>query len=141
MKEKVISILFLLVFGAAFLGVGIFLMREQKHLKEVCITEVQSTVIENKKRTVKRKKHKTSIKYTPVFEYDYNGKTYTFQSSISTNPPRFDEGEKVQIFLNPDDPHEVYVPADGTTRTITYVVLMAVGGIAVIAAPVKAFKK
>ena len=141
MKEKVISILFLLVFGAAFLGAGIFLMREQKHLKEVCITEVQSTVIENKKRTVKKKKHKTSIKYTPVFEYDYNGKTYTFKSDLSTNPPRYSVGEKVQIMINPDNPSEVYVPSDSTTKKIIYIVCIAVGGIAVIAAPVKAFKK
>ena len=62
MKEKAISIIFLLIFGASFMGAGIFIMREQKHLKEVCITEVLSTVIENKKRTVRRKKHKTKMK-------------------------------------------------------------------------------
>ena len=77
MKEKVISILFLLVFGAAFLGAGIFLMREQKHLKEVCITEVLSTVIENKKRTVKRKKHKTMWKEI---------KNYQSSVSLPTSP-------------------------------------------------------
>ncbi len=51
----------------------------------------------------------TTTMYTPVFEYDFNAKTYAYTSSTSSSSPGFDIGENVEILVDPDSPGEVLV--------------------------------
>lgn len=52
--------------------------------------------------------------YAPVFEYTYNGEKYRSSSYVYARPPEFEEGETAEICIDPDEPHDVYVPTDNT---------------------------
>ncbi len=46
----------------------------------------------------------STLMYSPVFEYEYNGETYTHTSNSSTSSPDFEINEEAEIFINPDSP-------------------------------------
>ncbi len=45
----------------------------------------------------------------PVFEYEFNGNTYDYQSSVSSSPPSYELGEEVMIYVNTEDPHDILI--------------------------------
>jgi hypothetical protein len=47
--------------------------------------------------------------YSPIFEYEVDGRTYSFESMNSSSPPAFDVGEEVEIFYDKDDPSRAEV--------------------------------
>lgn len=42
--------------------------------------------------------------YSPVFEYQVSGKTYTYESVNSSDPPTHHIGERTTLLVDPDDP-------------------------------------
>jgi hypothetical protein len=83
----------------------------------------------------------SGVTYAPVINYDVNGRTYTYESSNSSDPPAYDVGEKVQLLYRPNDPEDVrvnswfdlwFLPAmlggGGVVVAIVSIVMM-VGGI------------
>jgi hypothetical protein len=47
--------------------------------------------------------------YLPVFRYRWLGVQYVEGADFSSNPPRYEIGEEVTLWVNPDDPAE-FVP-------------------------------
>ncbi|MCR9250647.1 MAG: DUF3592 domain-containing protein [bacterium] len=47
--------------------------------------------------------------YMPVFEYEYNGQKYIYESNASSDPPSYQLGEKVEMYINPTNPSDVLV--------------------------------
>lgn len=45
----------------------------------------------------------------PVISYQWEGKELLHFSSTYTNPPAFERGEKVELFVNPNDPNDVRI--------------------------------
>ncbi len=46
--------------------------------------------------------------YKPVFEYfDKSNKVYTYTSSVSSYPPQYKIGDKIQVIYNPKNKEEV----------------------------------
>src|SRR5689334_2434487 len=45
----------------------------------------------------------------PVISYSWQGKDMTYADNTYTNPPAFERGEKVELFVNPNDPGDVWV--------------------------------
>jgi hypothetical protein len=45
----------------------------------------------------------------PVIAYLWEGKELTYFSNTSTNPPAFEVGERVELFVNPSDGTDVWV--------------------------------
>lgn len=58
--------------------------------------------------TVIRNQFKDGIA-RPIISYSYDGKELTHADNTYTNPPAFDRGEKVELFVNPNNPEDVYV--------------------------------
>jgi hypothetical protein len=47
--------------------------------------------------------------YTPTFEYEFNGQSYTHVSSTSTSSKEFEIGQTISILVDPKDPQEILV--------------------------------
>lgn len=45
----------------------------------------------------------------PVISYQWEGKELLYFSTTYTNPPAFERGEKVKLFVNPKDPTNVTI--------------------------------
>jgi hypothetical protein len=45
-----------------------------------------------------------STTYSPVFEYQFEGQTYTYESVNSSSPPTHDIGERTTLLVDPENP-------------------------------------
>jgi hypothetical protein len=45
----------------------------------------------------------------PIISYSWGGNEMTHVDNTFTNPPAFERGEKVALFVNPNDPTDVWV--------------------------------
>ncbi len=61
----------------------------------------------------------------PVVEYSFRGKHYQRTSSVSSTPPAFDVGEKVDVFVNKDNPEDIVM----NTFSERWLAAVIVGGI------------
>lgn len=52
-----------------------------------------------------------STMFTPTFEYSYNGRKYTYTSNTSSSSKEYNEGDEVEVLVDPDDPDSVLVNA------------------------------
>jgi hypothetical protein len=61
----------------------------------------------------------------PRIEYQWNGVRHKFQSNVYTTPPAYRLGEKVELFINKEDPSDVVI----NSFTGRWLAVMIVGGI------------
>lgn len=47
--------------------------------------------------------------YAPIFEYTYNGGEYRSSNRFYSSSPKFVEGEITEIYIDPENPYDVYV--------------------------------
>lgn len=102
--------------------------------KGSCTEQVSARVVkmvEHKSRDNTGKHHKTTITYAPVFEYEYDGKQYTYTNTVATNPAEFVTGELVTVWVNPSSPNKIYYEPSGSSMLLS-IVFRIVGGIAAI---------
>jgi hypothetical protein len=45
--------------------------------------------------------------YKPIFQYEWNGQTMTSGAAFSSNPPRYQVGEAVMLYVDPANPSDV----------------------------------
>lgn len=45
----------------------------------------------------------------PVISYSWEGKDLTYAENTYSNPPAFKRGDRVELFVNPNDPTDVWV--------------------------------
>ncbi len=127
-KALLIVGLIFAVLGIVFSVIGGAVLYSSKQSEKNCTFETKGTVVELvEKRS--RNKHGTSTTYAPVFEYEYNGKVYKYESKLATSPKPFEVGDKVTVMVDPDDPKEIYVPEYKTVRIFSYVFLGVGGGL------------
>ncbi len=126
------AIIFILLFAAVFISVGVTISLSDKKRKSICTQEVSATVIENRKHTSHSNGHYSTM-YKPVMQYDYDGRTYTAESAYSTNPPVFSEGETMKIFIDPQSPQKIYIPQMKAGKILS-IIFTSVGIISVAAA-------
>jgi hypothetical protein len=80
--------------------------------------------------------------YSPIFEYQVGGRTYTYESVNSSNPPTHDVGEQTTLLVMPEDPQSaredsfwelwllpaIMCPVAGLTAAISIAVTLAFRG-------------
>ncbi|MBO7461413.1 MAG: DUF3592 domain-containing protein [Bacteroidales bacterium] len=131
----------ILLFFCIFMGVGAFLHHSQNQLEKKCSVKVDGVIVEN---YVRRHQHESVTKRngridevdgedrgmaSPVVEYSYDGVTYRDTSNVSSYPPRYEQGQRVEVYLYPVDPHEYYIKGDNGRRVIA-TVFSAIGVVA-----------
>jgi len=61
---------------------------------------------------------------SPLFEYEFEGKTYQYQSSASSNPPSYSLNEEVVMYVDSNNPYNGIVD----TFTDRWLVIVILGG-------------
>ena len=61
----------------------------------------------------------------PVIAYSWEGKDLTYTGNTYTSPPAFDENEKVELFVNPNDPSDIWI----NSFTERWLAMTIVGGL------------
>ncbi len=72
----------------------------------------QEKTIENSERieaVVTELNYKEDGMASPIISYTWQGVPYTHHSNFSSNPPTYDAGEQVFIFVNRDDPKDIVI--------------------------------
>lgn len=101
--------------------------------KGSCTEQVTAKVVRMEKHTSRSsgKYHRTNTTYAPVFEYEYDGRQYTYTSSVAVYPPEFTAGERVTIWVDPSSPNKIYYEP-GKSSVLLCIVFRIAGGIAAI---------
>lgn len=97
--------------AGVFMLVGMLLLVQiviEKMEQKKCTYAVQGKCVEVKWRYSSSSNVGSTKNYCPVYEYYYNGRTYTGSQGVYTNIIRVIEGEYREIFLNPDNPEVFY---------------------------------
>ncbi len=126
------------IFGSIILvivGIGLFflsgyLANRDANVKQRCSQQVQATVT-GFEYSESNDTKSTSKASTPVFEYEYNGTPYTSHvgSYSSSYKDVFTVGQKYNIFIDPNDPMEIY-SEDIAASDATMYKIMKWGGVA-----------
>lgn len=102
--------------GLIFLCIGIGLYFANKRKYFVCTQAVIATIIDIQKETIN---NSSSTEYEakiaswfPIYEYVINGITIRKKAFVGTAKPEVTVGEKVSIFINPNNPEEFYCPGE-----------------------------
>ncbi|QQS18043.1 DUF3592 domain-containing protein [Candidatus Saccharibacteria bacterium] len=123
------SLLFLMLFGAIFTGVGVFALISNK--VDPSWTRVTGEVVDSSSH-----RNDGSTTYSPIVQYEVNGQSYRVASSISSSSyPRI--GEKREIAYNPVRPDQSKVVQSASTQWIIYLFPMV--GVACLAIAPYAF--
>lgn len=101
--------------GGIFLSVGLIMLvvtgwiyNRQQNFYQRAIP-VQGTVISYDQYESSDDDGGSTTMYTPVFEYSYNGQTYTHTGEVSSSSQDYDIGEPAEIMVDPDNPSDMMV--------------------------------
>jgi len=64
----------------------------------------------------------------PVISYKWQGEEHLYADNTYTSPPAYDRGEKIELFVNPNDPKDVWI----NSFIGRYLAMTIVGGIGLI---------
>ena len=54
--------------------------------------------------------------YTPVYEYEYNGKKYSVSGSVASAEKKYEVGQKVEVLISDANPGKMYDPDYNPTK-------------------------
>ncbi len=118
----------MVILGIAFFIASGFMAKQNANVKERCNYQVDATVV-----GFDRSDSSDSSATTPLFEYVYNGETYksktgTYSSSFKD---KFRTGQTYTIFIDPNDPIEIY-SEDIAKSDATVLSILRWGGVALV---------
>jgi hypothetical protein len=128
---KVFGSIILVIVGIALFFLSGYMTNRDANVKQRCSQQVQATVT-GFEYSESKDTNTTSKAVTPVFEYEYNGQPYTsgVGSYSSSYKDVFTVGQKYNIFIDPNDPMEIY-SEDIAASDATMFKIMKWGGVAV----------
>ncbi len=127
---KVFGSIILVIFGIGLSFLSGFMTNRDADAKARCSAQVQAVVSGFEHSDDKDSKTKSKA-VTPVFEYEYDGQQYTSKagSYSSTYKDIFTVGQTYSLFIDPNDPVEIY-SEDIATSEATMFKVMKWGGVA-----------
>lgn len=131
-KAQLVGFIGMIAAGIAFFLFGtIMLSAYGSRIK--CTEQVSAVVVKNLEVNKLRGGNKGKVHgttYAPIFEYEYDGKEYSYISKISSNPAEYSAGERVTIRVNPNDPDEIYHKPKGAVMLMSILFRLIGGGLA-----------
>lgn len=94
--------------------------------KRVCVNVTNATVIKMVQRRIDRSDVR-SYTWHPTYEYYVNGVRYVEERKSGSEKKLFEEGQQIEIRYNPNNPEDVYVPAEQQEKGLTKFTVLAVG--------------
>lgn len=120
-----------------FFIVGVLLFSNlyaEKQRQKKCTHMLQGLCVDVKERVSNSSGRRATVVRCPVFEYVYNGKTYTRDNGFYTNMTAVQIGQYKDVYINPENPKQFYEPdsakASGYTMAIIGVLFVIVSTIA-----------
>lgn len=111
------------------LCIAVFPTLAELHKRRVCTESVIARCVELKVKRLSGSSRRGSNRlYSPVWEFDFYGKTYVADEN-NYAADRFEIGEEHEIFVNPFNPQEVYREIKGMIASVLIfgVVFVAAG--------------
>lgn len=109
------------IISIILMGFGIrgFYLRSVKNTR--CTFKTTATIIENEERVCKLAGSNPEIymEYTPIISYNFNGEDYRRVCYVGSGSSRKKLGKIVDIYINKDDPKEVFIPKWQTPSLIS----------------------
>jgi len=106
-KGKMAGIISLVV-GISLLGVVAYLVYSNNVFEQRAIP-VQGTVTEYQQYESSDDDGGSTTMYTPVYQYEYNGQSYTHVSTLSSSGKSHELGEQIDILVDPLNPTEILI--------------------------------
>jgi len=104
---RLVGLIFMSI-GMVMLVVVFYLLYTHQQFEKNALT-VKGTVVEFQSYESRNKNSSSTTMYTPVFEYEFKGKKYTYVSTSSSNIKEYEVGESLDILVDPENPSEVLV--------------------------------
>lgn len=113
-----------LIFGGAFIGMGI----TEKRKKQICTRRTTGTVTDIQEERMNGSIGEAPlVSWHPVFTYEADGHEITKRSSYGNSKQMFYVGQKVNVFYNPKNPNEYLVPEEKTSNVRWIFLLVSLG--------------
>ena len=109
-----IAVIIMAMIGMAFFAfsfVSDFIGGAVKQDTSMYNIPVTATIIENRERYENNSHGGSYIIYTPVYEYEYGGNTYTVAGEVSSEKKKYEVGEKAEVRIVSNAPGMMYDPA------------------------------
>lgn len=110
----------LIIIGAC---IAVFPTLAELSGRRICTEPVTAKCVEVKSHYVRSGKYGRRKVYSPVWEFEFYGKTYRADEDDYSNSS-FEVGDMQEIFCNPLDPEEIYRKVEGTILSV-----MIMGGV------------
>lgn len=137
MDERTYGILVLSVIVVVFGALGVIFAVLRNHSKKkfdqkkrICRNGTNATVVRIVKKRIRRS-DMDSFSWYPTYEYYVNGIRYEKESTFGNKKKLFQEGQLVEIYYNPANPEEFYVPAEKAEGSVMIFTIFAVTYIAI----------
>lgn len=132
---KIISWI-MLILGVVFVMTSISIFFRNKKVRANCTKKVAATVVaikqEDLNQTLTNNGEPQLQTYYTVYEYTVNGVLRRNKAFVGTAKPEVSIGQKVEIFVNPNNAEEFYFPLEKDTKIAK--IFAAVGAIILIIA-------
>ena len=123
------------IVGVVLLGVGAALVASTVSFM-ASAEQTEGTVVALTERTTSSRdsdgRSRVSTVWYPTVEYAVNGQRYSFESSAGADPPAYEEGDRVPVAYDPDDPSDARIASFATA----FVAPLIVGGLAIVFTPI-----
>lgn len=115
---------FVLIFGLIFLGLGAFLFIRNQNFVKNCTVETEATIVDIKEE-FSSDGDGASYSYYPIYEYKVGEEVKRVKSSSSSSVSKYNIGDKVTIFYNPNKTTEFIVKGEKSSSifSIVFIVL------------------
>lgn len=116
---KIISWI-MLILGVVFVMTSISIFFRNKKVRVNCTKKVVATVVDIKQEDLNQTPANTGEPqlqtYYTVYEYTVNGILRRKKAFVGTAKPEVSIGQKVEIFVNPNNADEFYYPLEKDTK-------------------------
>lgn len=135
MRQLILNFLVFLGISIAFFGIAVILFlvkkRQKKKFEELrkrCSIKVDATIIKME-RCIMLRSDPHSVSWVPTYRYyvDEN-QTESFETKglVANRKKIFDEGQRVVLYYNPDQPEEIYVPEEGPEYVVAILNILSI---------------
>lgn len=115
-----IMLMIVAIIVSAFVGIFI-IVRNENIRKNMCTRRIDASIKEFNKSMTKKGRI-----YSPIYEYQFNGMTYTAYSRSKKYENEDRLGEKEKIYVNPHKPNQIYENDEVGTNPVLIIIFSIV---------------
>ena len=119
--------------GVVFFIIGTSIRRNRKKKVQRCTSHTYGKVVDLVRRESRDSDGNYSSSWHPVFEYRIGGLTFVKESNFGRSQAKFGIGQNVDIYYDPDNYNDFYVPEETLPNTLG-IIFAAVGVVAIVVA-------